>query len=434
MGNAMMQETGREFMLLQRIWHSALGLAGDARGTLAVMVALAAPALIACAGVAVDTVMMARMEGQLQATADTAALAAVKELDVAGTSEQQVKSVATTFIDGNLSGSALKTDGVPLSSQVTVFRKEYAVEVRLEKIWRPFFMHFLSADVTPIRVKARAQSIGHRLACVLGLSPKGQAGVHLLAQSKLTANNCDVYSNTDGPAGLIIADSAKLKSAMTCVVGGYVGGASAVPQPVSDCPVFEDPLAARQQPSIGGCDHDKRVIKDTVTTLDPGVYCDGLKIVGNAKVTLNPGVYVMRDGEFKVSNTASVTGENTGIFFTGDNSTMTLDPDSTISLTAPKSGVMAGILFFEDRDAKKGRQFRIASNNAHVLLGTIYLSRGRLLIDANAPVADNSAYTAIIADNLQLREGPNLVLNGNFDDTDIPVPAGLIAGRAVLTQ
>jgi hypothetical protein len=421
-------------MVLQRVRKAALRLVGDARGTLAVMAALLAPALIACAGVAIDTVMMARMEGHLQATADTGALAAVKELDVAGATDQQIKSVANTYIDGNLAGTSMTSDGSPPSALVTVFRKEYAVEVRLEKAWRPFFMHFLSADVTPIRVKARAQSIGHRLACVLGLSPKGQAGVHLLANSKLTANNCDVYSNTEGPAGLIIADSAKVKSAMTCVVGGYVGGAAADPKPISDCPAFADPLAGRKQPSVGGCDHDKLIIKDIVRTLDPGVYCNGLKIVGSANVTLNPGVYVMQDGEFKVSNTASVTGENAGFFFTGDNSTMTLDADSTISLSAPKSGVMAGILFFEDRAAKKGRQFRIASNNAHVLLGTIYLSRGRLLVDANAPVADNSAYTAIITDNLQLREGPNLVLNGNFDDTDVPVPEGLIAGRAVLTQ
>jgi hypothetical protein len=429
-----MPKIGKDPMILPRVRDAVLRLACDTRGTLAVIVALAAPAMIACAGVAIDTVMMSRMEGQLQATADTAALAAVKELDVAGASEQQIKSVAAIFIDGNLAGSALTTDGSPPTQQVTVFRKDYAVEVKLEKAWKPFFMHFLSAEVTPIRVKARAQSIGHRLACVLGLSPKGQAGVHLLANSKLTANNCDVYSNTDGQAGLIIDDSAKLKSAMTCVVGGYRGGAAAEPKPVSDCPPFEDPLAGRTQPNVGGCDSDKLVVKNVVTTLDPGVYCDGLKVVGTANVTLRPGVYVMKDGEFRVSNTASVSGENAGFFFTGDNATMTLDADSTVSLTAPKSGVMAGILFFEDRASKTGRQFRIASNNAHVLLGTIYFSRGRLLVDANAPVADSSAYTAIIANYLQLREGPNLVLNGNFDDTDIPVPAGLIAGRAVLTQ
>jgi Flp pilus assembly protein TadG len=430
----MMRMTEKEPMFVRRLRYAAARLAGDACGTLAVIVALAAPVLIACAGVAIDTVMLARIEGQLQSTADTAALAAVKELDLAGASEQQIKSVATTFVDGNLSGTAIVTDGSPPSQQVTVLRKDYAVEVRLEKAWRPFFMHFVSANVTPVRVKARAQSIGRRLTCVLGLSKLVPAGVHLHANSSIKANNCDVYSNTDLPAGLIISDSAKVKASMICVAGGYVGGAAATPRPITDCPPFEDPLAGRKPPSIGGCDHLATVILNQTRTLNPGVYCGGLAVLGTSKVKLNPGIYIIRDGLFKVGDFASLTGENTGFFLAGLATMMQLDPGATISLSAPKSGALAGILFFEDPKSPLLRVHRIGSNNARVLLGTIYLPRGILLIDADAPVADNSSYTAIIANSVQLEKGPTLVLNGNFDATDVPVPPGLISSRAVLTQ
>ena len=59
------------------------------------------------------------------------------------------------------------------------------------------------------------------------------------------------------------------------------------------------------------------------------------------------------------------------------------------------------------------------------LLGTLYLSRGRLHIDANNPIADKSAYTAIVARQLSLYGGPHLVLNANYDLTNVPVPEGV---------
>ena len=41
-------------------------------------------------------------------------------------------------------------------------------------------------------------------------------------------------------------------------------------------------------------------------------------------------------------------------------------------------------------------------------------------------MADQSAWTAIIASQIQLFAQPNLVLNSNYDQTDVPVPQGLI--------
>ena len=45
---------------------------------------------------------------------------------------------------------------------------------------------------------------------------------------------------------------------------------------------------------------------------------------------------------------------------------------------------------------------RSLSDAARVLEGTIYLLQSHLYIDADAPIADKSAYTAIIARCLEL--------------------------------
>ena len=169
-------------------------------------------------------------------------------------------------------------------------------------------------------------------------------------------------------------------------------------------------------------------------TLNPGVYCGGLTILGKSKVKLNPGVYIIHNGLLKVSGTASMSGKNVGFYLSGTLTLMFFDSGSTIDLTAPADGPLAGILFFEDRNALPLRIHHIGSNNARNLVGTIYLPLGILFIDANAPVADNSAYTALVVRSLQLSKGPKLVLHSDYKSTNIPVPDGLISGQAVLTQ
>jgi hypothetical protein len=67
---------------------------------------------------------------------------------------------------------------------------------------------------------------------------------------------------------------------------------------------------------------------------------------------------------------------------------------------------------------------RYSANDARKLLGTIYLPNGVLYIDANKPIADQSAYTIVVARRVELYSGPNLVLNTDYGGTDVPIPKG----------
>ncbi|HEV7873323.1 MAG TPA: hypothetical protein VGO82_04240, partial [Enterovirga sp.] len=247
---------------------------------------------------------------------------------------------------------------------------------------------------------------------------------------------------------------------MFCSVGGVsVAGATVTPTPVQDCPVLKDPLASVPRPSVGGCTATD--LKITASqTLYPGTYCKGITISGSASVTLagsGDGIFVLDDGPLVVSGTATLKGQNVGLFFTGSAGGLRMDPGTTIDLTAPKTGPMAGMLMFEDRTVSspilppvgpKGapppppygsqpmRQYQISSNNAANLLGTIYLPAGRLIVDANTPVANKSAYTVIVTRQLEVDSGPNLVLNSDYSATDVPVPVGVgpTSGVISLTQ
>ena len=239
---------------------------------------------------------------------------------------------------------------------------------------------------------------------------------------------------------------------------------------MTDCPLVEDPLANRPAPPVGSCTEtdlniggvkanqgaqvkglneetkaeskgrEEKTRKGSDTppsgesqhvTLRPGTYCGGIAIGGSSHVTLQPGIYVIKDGPLFVADFATLQGKNVGFHFVGGKATLFLDANTTISLAAPESGPMAGLLFFQDRSAKLNERFSILSDNARVLEGTLYLPRAHLYIDADEPIADRSAYTVIIANSVSLFAGPHVVLNTDYDATDVPVPNGIAHDRVI---
>ena len=219
-------------------------------------------------------------------------------------------------------------------------------------------------------------------------------------------------------------------------------------------------------PSSRACTYLNKVVdKKAIVTLMPGTYCGGLKVTEESKVTLLAGTYVIKDGPLTVNKKSSFEGQNVGFYFSGDKAGLLFDKDSVVSLTAPRDGAMSGLLFAEERgvvdpapaptpeldlitgllpplppllpsSAPKMREYRIISDNARVLLGTIYLPSGRLIIDSTKPVSDRSAYTVIVVRRLDLFDGPNLYLNSDYAASDIPVPDGVgpVGGSAALAQ
>lgn len=413
----------------------------DRTGGIAVMFALCAPAILGVLALATDFVMINQIDSKLQAAADSAALASAKELSLSGSSDAHIATVARELALANLTGDtkvqkSSDESAAEFSVDVEISRKTGMVSVSIDENWTPLFLNFLSPGSTPVHVVSRARSLDSGLTCVIGLDPDSPSGIKLLKSASLTAAGCVVYSNAKASKGIELDDKATLQAQLICSAGGFRSKGSNIvqPAPTTDCPVLEDPLAGRPPPAVGGCDHNNLAIKDDTITLQPGVYCSGLTLSGTAKVTLNPGIYVISDGKLKISGTALLGGEFVGFYLTGNSTRIDFDPDSTIDLTAPKDGPLAGLLFFEDRNSTGNNVHRIGSNNARRLIGTIYLPNGKLRIDANAPVADNSAYTALVVRSLELDEGPNLVLHSDYNSTEVPVPKGLITSRVVLSQ
>jgi len=442
-------------------------------GGVLVIVALLLPVMMGLSAAAIDYASLVMHRNELQRAVDSASIAGVNQFKLANaddaTAEQTAKNMAQA--------QARNSSGRALQVTATVIGNHAGMRVTASDIIPLTFGKILNMPTVEVAVQSTAKLAGTTRLCLLALDPAADGAFRLESAARVTASDCSLYSNSKSSAGVQSENMAVAKALSTCSSGGYTGsGANFTPPPATNCPPLRDPLIDRQGPTPGSCINlpfaDPKKLVDGIddpaygvnvvsgaTTLSPGTYCGGLHLTKKADVTLQPGIYVMKDGPLVVDKDASLRGVNTAFYFTGARGGLLFDDKSSVSLTAPKDGLMSGLLFFEDRQAPpapvslapasgKGkpkpapggvtglREYRIISDDARTLLGTIYLPVGRLIIDSKKAVADQSAYTVIIARMINLYDGPNLMLNARYGSSDVPVPTGVGPSSAdtILTQ
>ncbi|MBV8565941.1 MAG: pilus assembly protein [Methylobacteriaceae bacterium] len=397
----------------------------EERASVGLTFAVSMPLLFAGVGAAVDIAHMVAEKTKLQAVADEAALAAARELRVANANASAVAQVAADYVKANTAGN--KAIGIATS----VADGNVAVVVNLNEAVPTYVMQLAGASSSEITAKAEARVLGGAPACLIGLDP-ASSGTVVVDKSKLTASGCSVYSDSRAPDGVRADNSGTIEATSICSAGGTEGAASGyTPTPQLDCPSAPDPLSSRPPPTVGACDHTNMVAAGGIRLLLPGVYCGGLAITKGAIATLTPGDYIIKDGPLLVDTSSVVTGLGVGFYLTGNNAIIDFEPSTTINLTAPIAGPLAGMLFFEDRNNAENTH-KMLSRNAPLLLGTFYLPRSTLAVGApggpgllSSLIGALSAWTIIIAQRVSINDGMHLKLNTNFSGTKVPVPEGL---------
>lgn len=430
---------------------SAFGKARD--GNMAVTSAIIFGALIALVATTIDISGKTSNHRELQAVADAAALAAAREMAVSAADQVRVQSVASSYVDANWKGSTATTHAI-------LDLKESTITVNVSAQSSSATILKRESKDTSISAIAVAEVSGGGNVCLIGLSVQDQGTLNLMGRSRITATNCQVYSNSDDKYSMIVQDYAQVKMDFVCINGGLKGDPLTLGGDViTSCPRITDPLRDRPAPPfgvtdcVGGLSRGYNINPGKDITLKPGVYCGGL-IINGANVEFEPGEYVILNGPLVVNSTGSIEGDGVGFYLSGALSTINFSKQSQISLRAPRDGPMAGILFYDggiggltdgldesvglgklgsllsDVQNKTvgtvlGKTHRITSDHAGVLVGTIYMPYSNLIIDGDAPIADESEYTVIIANAFQLMNGSNLVIHTDYHLTDVPVPDGV---------
>lgn len=420
--------------LASKVQHRTGLFRRDRQGGVALIFSLSLPILVTAASAALDYSNWTNQRVHLQNATDAAAIAAARELSVSSIQNQdRLDAVALSVVNSQF-GASLE----PVSRTVKAAPNSAATGVTVT-VTEPFRASALGQFLveTPMVTKATATRTEAGKICVLVLSLKDPMEGEVLMlddAAQLTGNGCGVYSNSLSKDGISAKSSAFIKAPLMCSAGGFKleGNPAGTYQGErrTECPKLENPLKDRPAPSAGPCLKTSKFVIGSSRDLPAGRYCGGIEIKGkNTVVTLQPSggsdVVIVKDGQLIVDDSAKLYGRGVGIAFVGQSSAFEFKGASTIDLHAPTKGPLAGILFYGSPNALDFTDYKISSDNARTLVGTIYLPKGFFSIDATNPVADQSAYTAIIVNKMKLTKAPKLTLNTNYHQSQVPVPPGI---------
>jgi len=204
-----------------------------------------------------------------------------------------------------------------------------------------------------------------------------------------------------------------------CTDGDVSGAGHFTPPPQTNCGKLDDPFAGTFAAYVppSGCQATNLELKKGNHVLQPGVYCRGISLKAHAHAQFEPGVYVIKDGGFRVQAQSSATGTGVAFYFTGNGAQLEIRGGGSVDLKAPAEGEeLAGFVFVQDESSNPGSSTAIQGGGRVHLEGILYMPTWRVEIAGNGAINQDSEYFAMVADSFYLMG------NGTLTSASIPKP------------
>jgi hypothetical protein len=391
----------------------------DRSGNFAMTFGLTAFPVMVTMGLAIDYSIIQRERWRLQETAESSALYAVKELEKAGVTENDLQRTGEDVAFANL-----MLDG---KAEFELDKSSRTIRVDMSRLYQPTFLALVHPDLVTIAVVSEVlYSIKYKgMKCFMSLSETGRGVLNLNGNAIIDAEDCAVQVNSSSDYAVDLnGNGTWIRSANNCFVGGVESGLNRIyPPPEPECGVMQDPFDEWETPVVGACNfNDFRVSGNRAATLQPGVYCGGISIGSGASVTLSPGVYIIKDGEFKTTGSVTMVGNGVTFFFTGEDVALNFSGGTTFNLTAHDEGPLAGFLVFFAVEADKKLASAFSGNSSTYFEGILYFGRRDVTVNGEGDVNTGSPYSALIADTVTLNGNAQINFKVDEDATVLPVP------------
>ncbi len=397
--------------------------AADNSGNFMMITAIALPTLILGALGAIDLSSVINDRVKMQAVADFSALNAAKQLalDTSDATAMRAKNEAQNELAEIAKRWSLNIDAKVIDDgkavQVTVTGK------------RPSYFHdMLPRGGWTANASATAEIEGLTPLCVLG-SGKNTGGlmglglgsssnvITLKNTAKLSADNCLVQSNN----AIDVTNGAALKAQAVQSVGDASGSIS--PEPMTGAAEIRDPFASLNTNIPSLCTDLNVKLTAGTKTMQPGVHCGVISVLNNATLVLAPGEHYFFAATLLLANNSTLRGTDVAMIF-DTLSLFAFTDQSDIELEGRKKGPFAGFVIATTKGNTK--TFTISTTSAHKLLGVVYIPNGLLNVTGNNQVAQDSAWTVIVAKAINITGGADLVVNANYAGNGLPpVPTGV---------
>lgn len=368
-------------------WPSTLidRLRRDARGQVAITVALTLTALIGFAALGTEIVFVLLKHREMQSVADASALAGAVAMGAGNPANYQTEAYAVAAagnFQNGVNGTTVTINNPPKSGNYTT--NAAAVEVIIDQPQTLSMISLFRSATMDVGARAVALAASGTN-CVLVLDTSDAKSASLSGGANVTMTGCGLGVNSSNSDGLDLSGGAKLTANAVTLSGssyGVSGGATITStKPVAySQPAQADPYASRAIPAFSGCyQNNLQISKTPALPLNQGVYCGGISVSGGASVTLNSGTYILDGGDFSLSGGSSVSGTSVTIILTtstgNDNNigAVSISGGSSLTLSAPTSGALSGMALWVDRRAPLNNHNSISGGANVNITGLIYM-------------------------------------------------------------
>jgi Flp pilus assembly protein TadG len=448
-------------------------------GNAMMITALAAIPMVGSVGLAIDYMRAVRASEELQHVADAAALAAAAAKNVTGSSSEKLEQRAE-IASNYITDSVAKVSDIELVGEPSVITGPNSIDVEVNAKVKGSFMNVLNAlkddgavDVSlngsgpsnvagqksnydvDLTVKSKVAFSEPAYLCLLSMNATQKEAIYFQGNSKFMAT-CSVHANSNNATAIRTWGSAEAYAASFTSRGGWLGSGFD-PDPVQTGAWVDDPfnnssyvmplptagtcMTATQMglPSTGsgskGSTSTGAFVKNEARTLPPGTYCGGIEGKTAGIITLQKGVYVLKNGDLKLDAHSELHAEEgTVIYLTGSVSNVDITSGAIVKLTGPNDDntsagdaayAWKGWAILQDRATGVGNTNTIYSKGGVDIRGGVYTPSQKLVVWANGDMNADSDYFPMIVDTLNMNGTATLFVNLEWDDEDLPEPIQL---------
>lgn len=413
--------------------HAPMTTAGllwrEERGAVTMIAAFAMAIVTGMAALALDGLNAYTTHEKLRTAAESAATAGVhavhdateaRRLAVLFAEKNRPEGAAGAVVAANQveTGYWSKTDRTfttpaPAAQPANAVRATASLTAAKGNALPTWFGRLLGVDSLDVSASAVAILQAGTL-CIVSLDPTGAKAISLDSNASIDSPNCQVHVASTSQEALYAKSNAKVTSSNVCVGGGYkaLGNASIQPQPETLCETAGDPFEDVPEPDLPDDNCKHKEIKDKTETLAPGCYLS-LKIDGNSDVTFSSGEYKIK-GPFTTDSNTKMTGDQVGFYLTGSDALLDFSSNTQLNFTSPRSGPLAGFIFFQDRNFGTGKIHHVDSNMAATLDGAIYFPKAKLDSNSNATWGSNSSCLMIVTHSMHFDSNSGISMNPDY--------------------
>lgn len=259
---------------------------------------------------------------------------------------------------------------------------------------------------------------------LLVLDPSDKVwSLHITSGSQLVVRRGNVMVNSSNKGALWAAGaSIQVDNGAIGVVGGMttLGDNSLKPAPRTGFPPMADPFPAFEvdQQNLPVISRQRINHQNGDLAMRPGIYEGGVWVTArDSTVTMQPGVYVFRDGDFAVWHSNLIAEGVTIVMMPGANEAGSFSTQfgAKVQLSAPTEGPLQGLAVLS---AAKGDKISFQATEGQIR-GTIYGPQSGLKLSSDSRVSLTRAVVANVS----------LVLKSALEITGADMPGADIAAE-----